>query len=115
MMRFSTLSPRVSRPLRVALLPLWLAACMPTAGESDWVATVNEREISHEALEDAVEPVAGDATGEAREEIVLRELEGLIREQVSRGARHRGDRHRSRRLPRPAPGAGSGPGGLRVP
>lgn len=55
---------------------------MPTSGDKDWVATVNGRQISREALEDALEPVVGDATGEAREEIVLRELDRLIREEV---------------------------------
>jgi parvulin-like peptidyl-prolyl isomerase len=55
---------------------------MPSSGEKDWVATVNGREISREALEDALEPIVGDLAGEAREEIVLRELDRLIREEV---------------------------------
>ena len=82
MTRFSRPGHRVRLPLRAGLVVLCLAGCTPGTGGDEWVATVNGRTIPLEALEDSLGPAVGETAAEEREEIMLRELERLIREEV---------------------------------
>jgi parvulin-like peptidyl-prolyl isomerase len=85
MTRFSRAGDLVRLVPRAGLLALCLAACTPGTSGDEWVAKVNGRTIPLDALEDAVGPLVAEATAEAREETMLRELERLIREELVLG------------------------------
>jgi parvulin-like peptidyl-prolyl isomerase len=82
MMRYSKPDHGARLALRAGLLLICLAACTPGTSGDEWVATVNGRPISLEALQETLGPAVGEASAEEREEIMLRELERLIREEV---------------------------------
>jgi parvulin-like peptidyl-prolyl isomerase len=63
-------------------LALALALACSPAGSGEWVAEVDGRKISLEALERSLASLDETASAEAREEALVRELDRLLRERV---------------------------------